>query len=224
MQDKRAVLVPPRRLAGWVHRFGERNGAFRAAHRRDLPGTFVLTAENGCTATVAAPLTTDIEGPGVGDLVPCETDTAVTEVVQRALVPRTVGLILIRRGGYGVGVAREGALISSRNGTRYVQSRTAAGGWSQQRFARRRENQADALVSTTAQRAAALFEDNPPDCLQPGGDAKLFLDCLGDRALVSYRSLPRLPLLPVPDPRQDVLRRAAADTQAVRIILTGIPD
>lgn len=224
MQVNRSVLVPPERLAGWVHRFGERNGEFQACHSPILPGAFVLTAANGCTATVAAPLTTDIETLAVGDLLPCETNTAVSEVIYRALVPRTVGIILIRRGGYGVGVAREGALISSKNGTRYVQSRTAAGGWSQQRFARRRENQADALVSATAQRAGALFAENPPDCLQPGGDAALFSECIANRALVSYRSLPRLPLLSVPDPRQDVLRRAAADTRAVRISLTGIPD
>lgn len=224
MQDNRSVLVPPERLTGWVRRFGERNGPFHTTRSPALPGTFVLEAENGCTALVAAPVTTDTGGLTVGDMVPCETETAVSEVVHRALAPRTVGLILIRRGGYGVGVARDGALISSKNGTCYVQSRTAAGGWSQQRFARRRENQADFLVSTTAQRAAALFADNPPDCLQPGGDAKLFSECLADGALVRYRPLPRLPLLPVPDPRQDVLRRAAADTQAVRITLTNIPD
>ena len=33
-----------------------------------------------------------------------------------------------------------------------------------------------------------------------------------------------LPLLPVPDPRQDVLRQAATDARALRITLSGIPD
>ena len=60
-------------------------------------------------------------------------------------------LLLLRRGGYGVGRASQGgALAASKVGTRYVQSRTAAGGWSQHRFARRRDNQAAGLIDTAA--------------------------------------------------------------------------
>ena len=43
-----------------------------------------------------------------------------------------------RRGGYAVGLASGGGFTASKVGSRHVQSRTAAGGWSQQRFARRR--------------------------------------------------------------------------------------
>ncbi|MGL5852830.1 MAG: Vms1/Ankzf1 family peptidyl-tRNA hydrolase, partial [Phycicoccus sp.] len=67
-----------------------------------------------------------------------------------------VGLVLVRRGGYAVGVAAGGRLATHKVGTRYVQSRTAAGGWSQQRFARRRANQADELVGATADVAARI--------------------------------------------------------------------
>jgi len=45
--------------------------------------------------------------------------------------------------GLLIGVASGDRLTAHKVGTRYVQSRTAAGGWSQQRFARRRTNQAD---------------------------------------------------------------------------------
>jgi hypothetical protein len=221
--DNRSVLVPPERLAGWVHRFGERNGTFDSARRTGVP-VLVLRAENGCTATITAPVPSTAVTQEPDDLVPCEPEAAVSALLQLALKPRTVGLILIRRGGYGVGIANQGVLVASKNGTRYVQSRTAAGGWSQQRFARRRANQADALVGTAAEHAAALFARNPPDCLQPGGDAKLFSECLAHTAMGSFRALPRLPLLPVPDPRQDVLRQAATDARALRITLSGIPD
>lgn len=224
MQDNRSVLVPPERLAGWVRRFGERNGAFLTEHPVGAPGVVVLRAENGCTAEITAPLALSSKNQMTTASEPGEPGRAVEELIRQASLPLTVGLLLIRRGGYGVGIAREGALIASKNGTRYVQSRTAAGGWSQQRFARRRANQADALVETAAERAAAIFGENAPDCLQPGGDAQLFSDCLAHARMVPYRALPRLPLLPVPDPRQDVLRQAAADTRALRISLTGIPD
>lgn len=224
MQDNRTVLVQPDRLTGWVRRFGERNGPFLTERSAGTPRVVFLRAANGCTAKITAPLALSSEDEPASTMMPCETDGAVGEMIRLAYLPLTVGLLLIRRGGYGVGIAREGVLVTSKNGTRYVQSRTAAGGWSQQRFARRRENQADALVDIAAENAAALFADNPPDCLQPGGDAKLFSDCLAHARLAPYRTLPRLPLLPVPDPRQDILRRAAADARSLRIILTGIPD
>lgn len=224
MQDNRSVMVQPDRLAGWVRRFGERNGSFHAERSAGTPGVLVLRAVNGCAAVITAPLAIANQDGASEKTEPCKTEQAVAELIRQASFPLTVGLLLIRRGGYGVGLAREGALIASKNGTRYVQSRTAAGGWSQQRFARRRANQADALVETAAERAAVLFVENTPDCLQPGGDAKLFSECLAHARLAPYRLLPRLPLLPVPDPRQDVLRQAAADTQALRISLTGIPE
>ena len=224
MQDNRTVLVPPDRLAGWVRRFGERNGSFHAERPAGTPGIVVLRAANGCTAEMAAPLALSSREQFPDETVRCEPESAVDDLIRQASLPLTVGLLLIRRGGYGVGLARAGTLIASKNGTRYVQSRTAAGGWSQQRFARRRANQADALVETAAERAAALFAQDAPDCLQPGGDAKLFSECMENAKLSSYRALPRLPLLPVPDPRQDVLRQAAADTRSLRISLTGIPD
>ena len=57
-----------------------------------------------------------------------------------------LAVLLLRRGGYAVALAAEDGLLAHKVGSRHVQSRTAAGGWSQQRFARRRGNQADALV------------------------------------------------------------------------------
>jgi peptide subunit release factor 1 (eRF1) len=44
-------------------------------------------------------------------------------------------------------VADGGRLTASKVDRQYVQGRTAAGGWSQQRFARRRDNQARAAAA-----------------------------------------------------------------------------
>lgn len=70
-----------------------------------------------------------------------------------------LGVILVRRGGYAVGRVRGGKLLLHKVGTRYVQSRTAAGGWSQQRYARRRDNQADELVGAVVEHAARILVD-----------------------------------------------------------------
>lgn len=223
MQDNRLVLVPPERFEGWVRRFAERNGPFSTEYATAAPGHAMLRASNGCSAEITVPLVFPGMETSSGSAGPYRPDQAVQELIRLASRPVTVGLLLIRRGGYGVGLARNGVLVASKNGTRYVQSRTAAGGWSQQRFARRRANQADALVATAAERAALLFSEDPPDCLQPGGDAALFSECLAQAKLAPYRQLPLLPLLPVPDPRRDVLRQAAADARSLRVHVTGIP-
>ncbi len=221
MQDTRQVLVPSQRLSGWVERFGKRNGTFAVESRGVV---VVLSAVNGCRAELTPPMPV---GPGVASPVEGPSPTledALKGLIQASERPVTIGMLLLRRGGYAVGVARGGKLLASKTGTRYVQSRTAAGGWSQQRFARRRANQADALVETAAQRAEALFAQQSLDCLQPGGDAQLLSECFDHNRLSRYSDLPVLPLLAVPDPRLDVLRKAASDAMAVRVRLTGIPE
>ena len=74
-------------------------------------------------------------------------------LVAHALKPRTIGLFLVRRGGYAAGIVRDGKLAESKVGSRHVQGRSAAGGWSQQRFARRREGQAREAAGAAADTA-----------------------------------------------------------------------
>lgn len=126
----------------------------------------------------------------------------------------------MRRGGYSVAVVAEGRVLAAKTGTRHVQSRTAAGGWSQQRFARRRANQADALVEAVAGHAARIFADLGVEYLVPGGDRTLAEQVLAEPVLKGYTALVRLPFLDVPDPRASVLKKAAADACAVRIVVT----
>lgn len=219
MPASRSVLVEAGRLEGWLTRFRTRNGHFDA---RPVPGradgSVSVTAANGCTAVLTPPLP-----PGTRPGPPTEDSGPVADLL--SAVDRTipVGILLIRRGGYSVGVVREGGVVSSKTGTRYVQGRTAAGGWSQQRFARRRANQADALVEETAARAAALFGAHPPACLQLGGDRALATSVLGEPVLSRFAQLPQVPFLTVPDPRFAVLKEAARTALSIRITVTDPP-
>ena len=72
---------------------------------------------------------------------------------------RTVGVLLVRLGGYAAGVftGTEPVLAASKVGSRLVHGRSAAGGQSQRRFARRRENQAQQALGAAADTAVAVF-------------------------------------------------------------------
>ncbi len=141
-----------------------------------------------------------------------------------------LGIILIRRGGYAVGLASAGRLTAAKVGTRHVQSRTAAGGWSQQRFARRRGNQADALVEAVSGHAVRILlggGESPrtgapgiPRALVVGGDKALVAQVLGEPGLRAVAGLPRRELYDLPDPKRAVLEEALRRGRAVRVTLT----
>ena len=128
-----------------------------------------------------------------------------------------LAVVLVRRGGYAVGLARGGAFTESKVGTRHVQSRTAAGGWSQQRFARRRGNQADELVRAVAEHAVRILPRGIPAGLVAGGDRALLRAVLDDPRLDHLTALPRRELHDLPDPRRAVLEDALRRGRAVRI-------
>jgi hypothetical protein len=74
--------------------------------------------------------------------------------------PRTVGVLLVRLGGYAAGVftGYPPVLGAAKVGSRLVHGRSAAGGWSQHRFARRREKQASEALSAAADAAVMIFQ------------------------------------------------------------------
>jgi hypothetical protein len=208
----RTAFVPGARLAGWVQRFSAAHGGFRLSDDDD--GVRLLAAD-GTMALLQPPWPADGR-PGRGA-------DPLERLASIASQPRRIGLLLVRRGGYGIGVASDGVIVAAKAGTRYVQSRTAAGGQSQQRFARRRSNQAEGLVQAVAGQARQVFSGQSFEYLVPGGDRTLVDQVLADPALGDYARLPRLPYLDVPDPRAAVLKKAAADACSVRIQVTDPP-
>ncbi|MEO7233930.1 MAG: acVLRF1 family peptidyl-tRNA hydrolase [Lapillicoccus sp.] len=152
------------------------------------------------------------------------------EAVFDRFAPEPMGVVLVRRGGYACALVSGGSVVASKVGTRHVQSRTAAGGWSQQRFARRRGNQADALVEAVAGHALRILlagNESPatgargiPAGLVVGGDRALVAQVLEDSGLRALSGLPRRELYDLPDPRRDVLDTAVQRGRAVRVTLT----
>ena len=202
----RRVEVDPERIVQWVNGFAERHGelTWSSAER-----SVALSAADGATAFLE-PFVLDAPIP----------PGAVDELAGWAVPPKCLALILVRRGGYAVGVGKVAELIAHKVGTRYVQSRTAAGGWSQHRFARRRDNQADALVGSVIEHALRIVLASPSDALVVGGDKTLTRDVLADPRLVRIAELPRRELFDLPDPKLVVLEQALRRGRAVRITLS----
>jgi hypothetical protein len=136
------------------------------------------------------------------------------------LEPRRTAVVLARRGGYGVAVVSGDKVEVSKVGTRYVQGRTAAGGWSQQRFARRRANQTDDLVDTCADHAVRLLVPSRATVVATGGDRTLCDRVLADPRLKPLGALPRGQHLDVGDPRSTVVKDLPRLLRAVAIQLS----
>ncbi len=205
----RTAEVAPERLSGWVERFSASHGATAlSASARAL----VLTAADGTRAVLTVPWPP----------LPAGWTDPMTALAEHAARPRTAALVLVRRGGWAAGLARDGVLLDHSGGTRLVQGRTAAGGWSQQRYARRRAHQADALVGAAVGAVARVLERSGgrADVVVGGGDAALLDDVLSHPALRALAPLPRSALLAVPDPRHAVLVEAARRARAVRVLVT----
>jgi hypothetical protein len=103
----------------------------------------------------------------------------------------------------------------------YVQGRTAAGGWSQQRFARRRANQAQAAAGAAADLAARVLLPAAGSlaALVTGGDRRTVDAVLADRRFAPLAALRAPRLLDVPEPRRAILVEAALRARAVAIRL-----
>ncbi|MEW1953658.1 acVLRF1 family peptidyl-tRNA hydrolase [Terrabacter sp. NPDC080008] len=199
----RVVEVAPERFGRWMAGFAERHGTYDAAEE-ETPGGVVVSARAADGSTVVA--------------TPFEHDP--------------LGVVLVRRGGYAVGLSRGHAFVASKVGTRHVQSRTAAGGWSQQRFARRRGKQADELVGAVVGHARRILlgdDESPregaggiPRGLVVGGDRTLVREVLEASALRALQGLPTRELYDLPDPRREVLENALRRGRAVRVALTEV--
>lgn len=131
-----------------------------------------------------------------------------------------LAVLLLRRGGYAVALAAEDGLLAHKVGSRHVQSRTAAGGWSQQRFARRRGNQADALVVAVQDHFVRILDGQPaPMALLVGGDKALAAEVLADPRLVHLTTLPSRAAYDIGDPKRSVLDETLRRSRRVRVTI-----
>ena len=216
----RWVDVAPDRLARWVATFAERHGAVTVE-----PGRLAVTfrAGDGAVAECHPPFP-PLPAPAGGTWPGDPADLAAL-IAAHATVDRTVGVFLVRLGGFAAGVftGSPPRLISSKVGSRLVHGRSAAGGTSQHRFARRRENQATAAIAAAADTAVKVLVPYAErlDAVVLGGDRKAITGVRADPRLrpVMKHAVDRF--LTVPDPRLAVLRDTPRLFLAVRIHLTG---
>lgn len=202
----RAVEVEPERLEGWFDRFGLRHGGVsRTVVASDH---VVVTAVDGTRAEVDVPY-------------PPLTTPTLAGLVAHALVPRRIGLLLVRLGGHSVGIARDGVVEVSTTDSRQVHGRNKAGGWSQQRFARRRSGQARVALEAAAADAVRVlgpFVDGL-DAVVLGGDRQALDVLRADRRLAAVFAKAGERVLEVAEPRRAVLDEAAVRARAVEIVV-----
>jgi hypothetical protein len=228
----RWVEVPPERLVSWIVTFAQRHGG-AAPDRPATPGedgaAVTFTAADGAVAECHPPFPPVTAGAQAGETTPEAAARAAAEALAaHAAADRTVGVLLVRLGGYAAGVftGSPPRLVDSKVGSRPVHGRSAAGGWSQHRFARRRENQAATALRAAADAAAEVFGRHGPDRLDAvvlGGDkrsAAALRGLRGDARLEKYLAKATDRFLTVPDPRLAVLRDIPRAFSVIRIRLT----
>lgn len=224
-KEARWVDVPGERFPGWVASFAVRHAAGAAGEPAAAlatergPHTVTFTGPDGAVAVCHPPFPESLRWPGGAD-GPGE---LAAVCAAHAQVPRTVGVLLARLGGYAAGVfsGYPPALAESKVGSRLVHGRSAAGGWSQHRFARRREKQASEAMNAAAAAAAAVFGRGPRlDAVVLGGDKRAVAELRDEPRLAPYLALATERFITVPDPKRSVLDGAPRLYLAVRIKLT----
>ncbi|RBY92089.1 hypothetical protein DQ244_07200 [Blastococcus sp. TBT05-19] len=201
----RQLGVAPARLGRWLDGVATRHGAFTEV----LPAAdgLALTCADTTAVTLRAPFGWTPEAPLLASF------TAAAGRDHRAAV------LLVRRGRWAVGVFDGEALVVSKVDARQVQGRTAAGGWSQQRFARRRSNQTDAVVDHAVETAARVLLPHLDglEALFTGGDRGLVDDVLGEPKLRALAALRRDAFLEVGEPTKAVLLETPKQFRAVDV-------
>jgi len=243
----RWIDVAPERFPGWIESFGGRHGAVRVADEpgdAEPDGAVVFVAADGAVARAHAPFPpvpglaaaweagdrepvgqSSVGQDSVGQGTVGQDPGEVARVIAaHAAAGRTVGVLLVRLGGYAAGVftGAPPRLADSKVGSRLVHGRSAAGGQSQQRFARRREKQAAEALGAAADTAAAVFgrSGRPLDALVLGGDRRAMAGLRDDPRLRGYFAVAADRFLTTPDPRLAVLRETPKMFRAIRVQLT----
>ncbi len=199
-------MVPFDRLSGWLERFDARHPGTGWAVATDL---LQGVSPDGTRVTAEIPY------PG------SELRT-IADVLAHLERPWRIGLVLVRRGGFAVAYVVGDQIVEAKIGRRHVQGKTKAGGWSQHRFANRRDNQAHAAFNAAAGYVERMLLPHAGtlDAVVSGGDRRAAEAVFADTALQRLGSVPRRWLGGVPDPRRAVLEQAVARARSVTILIT----
>lgn len=212
------VDVAPGRLAGWIEGFAARHGGIVSVRGTDL---VTFAAADGSLAECHPPFPPLAPVATVSPVSP-----AAEAIAAHALRARVVGVLLVRLGGYAVGVfsGSPPVLRASKTGSRPVHGRSAAGGWSQHRFARRREKQASEALGAAADAAVKILGVAAPlDAVVLGGDRRAIDALRDDTRLAPYLARAEERFLTVPDPKLSVLRDTPRTWSAIRIRVVEPP-
>lgn len=231
--------VPAERFPRWVSSFAVRHrvpaaaGAEGAAEAGPdelltvtLDGpTVIFAAPDGAVAECHPPFPESMALPEPAGAGPGARGASAlaAAVAAHAATPRAVGVLLVRLGGYAAGVftGYPPALADAKAGSRPVHGRSAAGGWSQHRFARRREKQASEALDAAASAAVMIFGRGPRlDAVVLGGDKRAVAELREDPRLAPYLARATDRFLTVPDPKRGILVGTPKQFLAVRIRLT----
>lgn len=199
------VRVPPERITKWVSNFEGRHGPTQIVV---ADGELVGGAQDGSRFAAALPF--DLPYAGEPD---------VDEFRARAGPPADWGVLLVRKGGFAIARMSGSTMGESKTGQRHVQGRTKAGGQSQQRFARRRDNQARQAYEAAAGHAVRILGERNELMVVVGGDHSAVHEVLSDARLARLRVVE--PWLDVPDPRRSVLEAAVAEACSIRVDVTN---
>ena len=197
------VLVQTARWQRWVDNFDERHGGSELVV---VDGALRGQAQDGSHFTARLPFAASYDGPAE----PGAFTAAAAPPVQW-------GILLVRKGGFAVARLQHATMVEHKIGQRHVQGRTKAGGQSQQRFARRRDNHARQAYEAAADQAARILAGVAT--VVTGGDHGAVDAVLTDPRLASLTVVG--PWLAVPDPRRAVLDQAVADARALQVEVTN---
>ena len=203
----RQLGIAPERLGRWLDGVADRHGAFAD----------VVLAEDAVRITCADTTTVTLRAPFAWTPGPALLSSFTAAVRE----PHRAAVLLVRRGRWAVGVFDGADLVVSKVDARLVQGRTAAGGQSQQRFARRRANQADAVVDHAIETAVRVLlpHAGTVEALFTGGDRGLVDEVLADHRLRPLAVLRHERALDVGEPTKAVLLETPAQFRAVAVHL-----
>ncbi len=132
-----------------------------------------------------------------------------------------VAAVLVRLGGYAVGVFEGERLVDSKVGSRFVKGRHRAGGSSANRFRRRREGQERELIEKAAAEAARVLTPwrGKVERVALGGDRDAVARVLAARPDLAWlKPLALERFLSVPEPRRRILDDLPYQLYAAKVV------